>query len=139
MSTSTGDASSFVRREPLTRPHVVSGDAGTEPEEHSVRLCVSEAAIPRLYVSLMIANAVFIVVTCLNDLGVSFATTRAARQFDLKEEATVAVWYSSFILLLTAMAALGISQAGPSSGKTSWRYRYSWYAAALFFFWVSID
>jgi hypothetical protein len=102
-------------------------------------LSVSQQTLRRFYQLVILVDCLLIFMTLASDLGLAFTQHRIASKFDLDNEATVAVWYSSSLLLLTGLAALAISSRVPPQITKSGQYRFVWLLAALFFFGLSTD
>lgn len=87
---------------------------------------------------ILAADAFLILVTLLSDLKVPIPR-EMIQMFDLKLEGNLAVWYSSALLLLVGMAALGLAYSPMTRESGSpWPRRF-WTAAALAFIFLSAD
>ena len=104
----------------------------------ALQLSVSEQTLRRFYQLIFVANALVIFVTAASDVGLAFAQ-RGILQLDLKLEGNVAVWYSSTLLFLTALAALAISTHVPPQITQPRLYCLVWRIATLFFLGLAID
>lgn len=125
---------------PARRPTPV---VASQPPHAAARGCIA-VSIPRTALlagglAVLAGDAVFVAMTLLSDLGVDFGGAAAlAREFDLKLEGNLAAWYSSALLLVTGLGAMGVGQRMRRAGgsRPAW---VLWWVAAAFFVGLSAD
>jgi hypothetical protein len=94
--------------------------------------------IRNAYVGLGAGAGVLMFATALSDLRVPIVDNPIGRQLDLKQEGNLAVWYSSAVLLMGAVAAFAVGQRAGAAAAV-WREQYVWTLIALFFLGLSVD
>jgi hypothetical protein len=105
-------------------------------EARPLALGLTGAAVRRAYATLFVVSAVLIGATLLSDLEAPFVANTMGRQLDLKLEGNAAVWFSSVVLLLAALAAGAVASA-PRAGAGP--ARQLWTVVALFLLALSVD
>jgi hypothetical protein len=112
-----------------------------------IRIAVNPKATYTFYAVIIFCDALliglnyFLTVNASTPMTITEQPLRffLTQQIDLKNEANLAAWYSSMILLLAGLVALLNSHSAPRLPKLNWFYRNGWILMALVFIYLSVD